>query len=77
MSEQEDAKVAQLELRRTDSVSSSATSADYGDKQVWVLADEETSLHVYRFCASHKVPKSYQGPIMIDDEIFIIENVTE
>lgn len=65
-----------LQLRRTDSVSSCATSHDFqDDRQVWCLADEDTTLRVYQFCVSHNVPSNYEGPILVDDEIFIIENV--
>lgn len=66
----------ELKLERTDSLASQAY-APFENKQVWQLADDETTQMVYNFCVSNRVPSSYQGPIMIDDEIFIIEQVDQ
>lgn len=70
----QDSAPSPLKLQRTDSVASQATSSNF-NKQVWSLADEEVTRFVYEFMQSHKIPDSYQGPIMIEDEIFIIEQI--
>lgn len=64
-----------LKLSRTDTVSSQATSSF--NRQVWMLADEDSYALVRDFCFKNRIPSTYQGPIVIEDEIFIIEDIDD